>query len=373
MGRLSSALDDRDVRLARVRSQRLAGERPADVHAAVRGVFAIQAQETRAARLAVRPRSTGVEAAAVVRACNEERSVVRTWAMRGTLHMIAAEDLGWLIGLLRPPAGAVSSRQRELGLDERTLSRALPLIDRILGASGPLTRAELVARLADLGLSIDARSQAPAHMLFFAARQGLICRGPDRAGDEPTYVLVERWVGTQTELGTEAAAAELARRYLRAYGPAGLADLTYWAGIPRPLARRALELVAHEFEEVSVGGATAWIDPSALPESLEQREPHVRLLPRYDAYLLGYRSRELALEPRFARRIQAGGGVIHPTVTVDGRVVGTWRQGARRTLLVVTVEAFERLDRPVMPGLEREVADLGRFQGMDATLSTTQS
>ncbi len=370
---LSPALSEREVRLARIRSQRLTGESADDVHSAVRDVFAIQAQETRAARLAVRPRSTSVDAAAVVRACNEERSVVRTWAMRGTLHMIAAEDVGWLIGLLRPPAGAVSRRQLELGLDERTLSRALPLIERILGASGPLTRAELVRRLADLGLRMDARSQAPAHLLFHAARQGLICRGPDRTDDEPTYVLLERWVGKQSRLPTEAAAAELARRYVRAYGPVGVADFRYWAGVPSALARRGLELVADEFEEVSAGGARAWVEPSARLESLEHDEACVRLLPRYDAYLLGYRSRELALDARFARRIQAGGGIIHPSVMVDGRVVGTWRQQPRRTHLVVEVEAFERLDRRVTLELGKEVTDLGRFLGMEAALSLAQS
>lgn len=354
------------MRLARIRSQRLTGDRAGDVRSAVRGVFAIQAQETRAARLAVRPRSVGLDAAAVVRACNEERSVVRTWAMRGTLQMLASDDVRWVVDLLRPPAATVTKRLLELGLDEPTLARALPLIGRVL-AGGPLTRAELVQALAAAGLRIDAASQAPAHLVSYAARQGLICRGPDREDDEPTYVLLDRWVGVRPALDREAALAELARRFLAAHGPAGVDDLVYWAGISAERARRGVALVAGELEEVRVAGRPAWMRPDASPD-VASGAPCVRLLPRFDAYLLGYRSRDLTLDRRVAPRIQAGGGIIHPTVVVDGRVVGTWRQQRARAGQRVEVEAFEPLEAAVVAGLQDEVVDLGRFLGVEAEL-----
>src|SRR6266508_4536548 len=310
--RMPRALSDEELRLLRLRAQRLAGGPATSVHEVVRGVGALQAQATRAARLAVRARSERLTAAAVARACNEDRSVVRTWAMRGTLHMLPTEDLGWLVALLGPVfAAAGGRRRRQLGLDEATCERGLAAIAAVLADEGPFSRAELVGRLAAEGVVLDARSQAPAHLVAYAANRGLVCRGPDLDGDEPSYVLLAEWAGEQRELAPEAALAELARRYLAGHGPAG--------------ARH------------------------------------------FDAYLLGYRGRELVLDPRFARRIQAGGGFVQPALLVDGRVAGTWRQQRRRDRLTVQVEPFEALDRAVLPGLEAEVGDLGRFLGAEAT------
>jgi hypothetical protein len=106
----------------------------------------------------------------------------------------------------------------------------------------------------------------------------------------------------------------------------------------------------------------AWLDDIDTPVLI------VRLLPRFDIFLLGYHDREMAVEPRYARRINAGGGILHPTVMVDGRIVGVWKSEQRKGELVVMVEPFESFPPQVVQGLEAEVADLGRFQGMQARL-----
>jgi len=365
-------LSDGQVLSLRMRSQWLTGRRATDVRDVVGHMGGLQAQAAAPARLAVRPRGAGLDARAVTRACNEERSVVRTWAMRGTLHMVAADDVGWLVALLGPRFAAADRRRRlQLGLDEGVRARGLEAIGEVLAGGRPRTRAELVRELAGKGVAIDAEGQAPAHLVAYAAMRGLVCRGPDLPGDEPTYVLLKDWVGARPELDLEAALAELARRYVGAYGPAGAADLAAWSGIPLGQARRGLELVTGELEEVEVAGERAWVAGGVEPDVPGVEDPCVRLLGQFDAYLLGYRSRELALPSRFARRIQAGGGLIQPAVVVDGRVVGTWRQrrGGRR--LTVTVEPFERLDRAILPGLEAEAADVGRFLGTETALAVT--
>ncbi len=337
-----------------MRSQRLIGQRPASVHEIVKGIGGIQAQSTPAARLAIRPRSADLTAESVTRACNEERSVVRLWAMRGTLHMVAAEDAGWLVALLGPRFAAANRRRRlQLGLDEEVCGRGLHAMGDVL--DGPLTRAELVRRLAARGVKLDPRSQAPAHLVAYAAMNGLICRGPDLPDDEPTYVLWEDWLGQQRVLEPDAALAELTRRYAHGYGPADPVDFAVWAGIPLGQARRGFQLVADELE--------GWTATPAAVESC------VRLLPHFDTYLLGYRSRDLILSPRFAKRVQAGGGWIHPVVLVDGVVVGIWKQQRTKDRLTVAVEPFEELDPQVLPALEAEVADIGRFLGVPSTLA----
>jgi winged helix DNA-binding protein len=384
---MTRSLSDDQVRRLRMRSQRLTGRRPRDVHELVRAVGGLQAQDTRASRLAARPRGSGLDVAAVALACNQERSVVRTWAMRGTLHMVAAQDAGWLVRLLGPVFAAGNRRRRlQLGLDQDVCERALQALPEVLGG-GPLPRAELVAGLAAMGIGIDPRGQAPAHLVAYAAMRGLVCRGPDLAGDEPSYVLLDDWVGGgrpgNSGWDPERAMAELTRRYLAGHGPAGPEDFAAWSGLPVGPARRGFQLVAGELVEVEAGGRRMWLPARApvVPPGATRR-PVVRLLPRFDDYLLGWRGRELVLHSRFARRIQAGGGWIHAAVVVDGRVVGTWRSRRSptsrrpgpeapglRDRLAVLVEPFERLDPEALGGLEAEAADVGRFLGAEATLT----
>jgi hypothetical protein len=361
-----------------MRAQRLTGRRPRAVAEVVRAVGGLQAQDTPASRLAVRPRSTGLDQAAVRRACNQDRSVVRTWAMRGTLHLVAAEDAGWLVTLLGPVFAAADRRRRlQLGLDDGLCERALAALPAVL-AAGPLSRADLVRGLADEGVRIDPSGQAPAHLVAYVAMRGLVCRGPDLDGDQASYVLLEDWLGPGRggppvdrggpALGPDDALAELAQRYLGGHGPAGPGDLAAWSGLPIGRARRAFELAAGELRELRGGGRRLWAPAAAPAISSPTADPVVRLLGRFDDYLLGWRGRDLVLDPRFARRVQAGGWV-HPAVVVDGRVAGTW--GARRVggRLDVTVEPFSgRLPRGTRPGLEAEAADLGRFLAVETRL-----
>lgn len=369
------SLPDADVRRLRLASQRLTGARATGAHAAVHALGAVPAQDTRAARLAIRARSTGLDAAAVARAAGEQRSVVRTWAMRGTLHALAAEDVGWVIGLLGPIfAAAGRPRRLALGLDDELCARAMRALREILAADAPLVRAELVRRIVAAGVPIDPSGQAPAHLVACAAMEGIVCRGPEAEGEEPTYVLLEDWVGTQPPVDPHRALAELSRRYLAAHGPAGERDYAAWAGIGLRRARRGLALIGGELDEVRTSGGPAWTlraAPSDEPE-LADGAARVRLLGPFDPYLLGYRDRTLALDPADARRVQAGGGIVRPVLLVDGRVAGTWRPERRAGGLTVSVEPFTGLDDDVRGGLDAEVADLGRFLSTEAVLAVVR-
>ena len=366
-------VDDERLRHLRMRAQRLTGRRPRDVDEVVRAVGGLQAQDTPASRLAVRPRGTGLDEAAVRRACNQDRSVVRTCAMRGTLHLVAAEDAGWLVGLLGPVFAAADRRRRlQLGLDDGLCERALEALPAVL-AAGPLSRADLVRGLAAEGVRVDPDGQAPAHLVAYAALRGLVCRGPDLDGDQASYVLLEDWVGARASrtLDPDDALAELARRYLGGHGPAGPEDLAAWSGLPVGRARRAFELAAGELREVEWDGRRLWAPAGAATPRSRAGEPVVRLLGRFDDYLLGWRGRELVLDPRFARRIQAGGGWVHPALVVDGRVAGTWRARRAGGRLDITVAPFSgRLPRGARPALEAEAADLGRFLAVETRLAT---
>jgi len=355
----------------RVRAQVLTGVRPTDPVEAVRRVGALQAQDPRALRLAIRARTTGVDALAVQRALAEPGGLVVTWLMRGTLHAVPATDVRWLLALLRPARSSGRTRRLALGLDDHLLDTALPIAVELL-AAGPLTRSELADRLRAAGVPLGP-GQAPAHLLSVAAREGLVCRGPDRDG-EPTYVRLSDWLaGAEPVEPVERddALARLARRYLTGHGPAGAADLAAWSGLPLRDARTGLGALAAagEVEGVRIGGAPAyWLPGEPSPE-----DRTVRLVPAFDEYLLGYRGRALALDAAHAHRIQAGGGIVHPAVLLGGRIIGTWRQRRGDGGLIVAVEPFRRLPRGTRAALAAEAADIGRFLGVQARLEVGNS
>lgn len=316
-----------------MRSQRL-DVRAASVAEAVRAVVGIQAQEPGAAGLSIRARTDGLSAADVARARDDERSIVRMWAMRGTIHFVAAEDAGWLHDLLAPLCVPRQHRRLdELGVPVADRPRAVAIIVAALRERGPLTRAELCEELERAG--IDTAGQKAAHLPRLAALEGHVCFGPPRGGKD-TYALIEEWIRERgPRLDRDQALAEIARRYAAGYGPAEPEDLAAWSGLPLRDARAGWP-----------GAPTPSSPPSA-------DSPLVRLLPAFDTYLLGYRNRDLAVPPQHAKQVWPGGGIVRPTIVADGLVVGTWRRsGARATL-----EPFGR----VPDGAAAEVADVERF------------
>ncbi len=344
---MTRAPRDAELRALRLRAQRLTGPPATGVAGLVARLCGVQAQDPVAAALALRARSRGLDLAAVERARDSDRSVVWTWAMRGTLHCLAAEDAGWLLGLLGPIFAAAGRRRRlALGLDDELCERALATLAQVLAERGPLARGELADGLIARGLAIDRSGQAPAHLVGYAALRGVVCRiGPSR---EPRYALLDDWLGAApVALEPDAALARLASRYRAAHGPAGPEDLAVWSGIGLRRARRAFSLIDDE--------------PSAAAPP--PAEGHVALLGHFDPYLLGYASRDLVLDPRHAKRVQAGGGFIQPTILVDGVVAGNWSRNRRGQELDITLEPFAELSSGAVHALEVEARDVARFLG----------
>ncbi|HEY7619007.1 MAG TPA: winged helix DNA-binding domain-containing protein [Solirubrobacteraceae bacterium] len=316
--------------------------------AVVEHLLAVQAQDLRAARLALRARAKGLRAADVDAALNE-RGLVVGWLMRGTLHLVGRDDYRWLLALTAP--GRVTANARRLkqeGVSPDDADRAVKIMERALGRHGPLTRPELAERIAAHAIRIE--GQATPHLLMLAALRGVAVLGPLR-GDVQAFVLARDWLGDEPALGErDRALAELARRYLRGHGPAGAADLAAWAGLPLRDARAGLEAIASELSERR--GLVDLARRAAAPDAIAPR-----LLPAFDPYLLGWKDRGFAVPAKHARRVHPGGGMVRATATVDGRAVGTWTLPGGR----VELDLFGRPRVAERDKLQREAADVARF------------
>ena len=231
----------------RLSSQMLAGERAADALGVATRILALQAQNQRGVRMAVRARSTLAGAAEVDDALTRERSLLITWLNRGTLHLVRSEDYPWLHSLTAP--GLLTANARRIaqeGVSPAQAERAVNTIVGSLGSDGPLTREQLGERISSVRVRTD--GQALIHLLMLASLRGLIVRGPMSARNQQ-YVLVRDWLGEQPRVERDLALAELARRFLRGHGPACERDLARWSGLPLRDARAAVAAIASEITE----------------------------------------------------------------------------------------------------------------------------
>ncbi|MBV9197199.1 MAG: AlkZ family DNA glycosylase [Solirubrobacterales bacterium] len=299
----------------RLTAQLLAGTPARSATEVAARLLAVQAQDPRGARLAVRARSAGVTAADVDRALTVDRSLVVSWLNRGTLHLVRREDYGWLHALLTPPLRAGSARRlAQTGVTPAAADRAVAVIERSLSEDGPLTRLQLRERIARDGVPVA--GQALVHLLFLASLRGVAVRGP-MAGREQAYALTRAWLGAPAPVERDRALAELARRYLAGHGPSSDRDLARWAGLPLRDAHRGLSAIAGELRERPDGLTDLARRPAAAAL------PRPRLLGAFEPVLLGWRSREAILDGHDAAIVT--GGLFRPFALVRGRAVASWR------------------------------------------------
>ena len=344
----------RRVVAERLRSQLLSGPRAGDPLEVVRRLLAVQGQDQRGARLAIRARSTVASAAEVGAALSEERSLLITWLNRGTLHLVASEDYWWLHALTAPTLLTASARRlAQEGVTPAATQRGVAAIERALAEEGPLDRAQLRERIDRVGVRTE--GQALVHLLLAASLDGVAVRGP-MVGADHCYVHVADWLGTCPAVDRERALAELARRYLAGHAPADARDLARWAGLPLRDARAGLEAIARELHEREDGLLELTLRAGA-PAGSPARLPAPQLLGAFDPVLLGWRSREPLLGTN--RTIVTVNGIFRPFALVRGRAAATWGIAAGK-LALKPFAAIEPADeRALLADGEQVLAYLG--------------
>ena len=339
-----------------------------------------QAQIMSAAALSLRARIRGLRPEDVEKALWRERTLAKVWCMRGTVHLVPADDLAVFA------RGCVGRANRDTHWLE-THGYTAALIDRALNAlrralDRPRTRKELAdivaktlgvsshrkagrgwgaARTAP-GITIEGKSLPLGYMIFLASYRGIACAGPPQ-GNEATFVRPDVWLPKWRDLSVEEAETQLLRRYLRSYGPATVKDFDAWCRVTITRAKAIWARAAGDLAPVRVDGETKWLlqeDLAALRRANVPR-PIVRLLPYFETFLMGHDRRGHLVEPTLHKRVYREAGWVSPGVLVDGRVAGLWEYERKGEVLRMAVDPFHPLSKAVLEGVEAEAEDVARF------------
>jgi hypothetical protein len=343
MGRHTRAMPEPDASTwsARLRAQLLTDPSPTDPATVVRHLLAVQAQDTRAMRLAIRSRSLGLTAADVDRALTEDRTLVVTWLNRGTLHLVASDDHGWLHQLTAPRQLTWNrTRLAQEGVSDHQAERGVELVADAV-AQGPRTRRDLRAVLDDAG--IPTARQALVLVLIAASLAGEVVRGPVVDG-ELAYASTTAWLGPRpAPLDPAEALARLAHRYLAAHAPATPEDLARWAGLTLTQAR---------------AGFAALDDLPGPPPDDPPVWPTPRLLGGFDPILHGWTDRSFVTGPH--RSIITTNGLFRPIALVEGRAAATWRLSGGR----LTLDPLEPIDAGTRTALDADADAVLAYLGL---------
>ena len=338
---------DPAVLAQRLAAQLLIGPPAKPAQDVVGRLLAVQAQDPKGARLAVRARTSGLHASDVDRELTDQRSLILTTLNRGTLHLVRTEDYWWLQQLTTPQLATMNiTRLRQEGVMAAKTERAMKVIEETIAQHGPSTRAQLRTHLLEAGVPIQ--GQALPHLFLASSLLGLTVRGP-MVGGEQAFVLVREWLGTAPKaMDRNIALAELGRRFLAGHGPADHRDLARWAGITLSDARIAIAGVGPALRQrpdglVDLGGDVPTVGPKP------------KLLGPFDPALFGWLDRSPILGDH--THLVTSNGLFRPFAMVRGRAVGTWQMPKG----TVQLHLFSSLAPADEAALTKEAADVERF------------
>lgn len=278
-------------------------------------------------------------------------AIVRSWTQRGTIHLAAAEDLGWILKLTgQRTLKSVAKRREFFGIDDAMVDAAAQLAEEAIRERGPLTRQELLDAFEPLQAGKEYGHER--YLITTLALRNIITQGPMVEGkDDMKYVLSADWIPNPVEFDAEAALHEWMRRYVLSHGPVTIDDAARWTGLPKTPVRAAIAaaLTAGEIVATSIDGREHYQAPDLADRLHENQEAanELLLLPGFDEIILGYKDRSATLDPDHEKLVVPGGnGMFKNTLIDDTKAQATWKRSPRKTgpRLIIDSFASENVD-----------------------------
>jgi hypothetical protein len=324
---------------------------------------ALQAQDFEHSKWAIGIRLPDTTMADIEQAL-AQRKVIRSWLLRGTLHIVAAQDIHWMLDLLAPRILAANAgRYRQLELDDKLLKKSNALLNKALQREGTLTREALAERLQRSGITTD--DQRLVHLLQYAALTKVICFG-SRQGSKFTFTLLDPDRPEQSPLSQEESLARLAVRYFQSHGPAGLADFVWWSGLNKTLATTGIRAAGSQLSSDKINDTVFWrCDREHKSPKQAQR---IFFLPAFDEFIIGYKDRSFTVDQRQEQAVISKNGIFYPVILEQGKALGIWKRSVKQDEILIRPHYFHDAGIQKEKAIQKAGGDLGRFTGKKVRL-----
>ena len=316
----------------------------------------IQAQDYGQAKWAIGSRIPGSTNESIDKAISSQ-TIVRTWMMRGTIHVVSPDDIQWLTDLLAPRIIARNkTRYRQLELNEKTLDKANDILGKALDSGDAVTRTGISEILKDK--KIIATGVRLAHILQYACLKNTICFSAKQGKD---FSFTKLKPSKKSSFSREQALAELATRYFSSHGPASVKDFIWWSGLAPEEARKGMESIKSRLEKFDATGDTYFTDKDVKPYSKPDHRVH--LLAGFDEYIVGYTNRSVGMEQKHISHVIRNNGIFYPTVILDGFVKGIWKPVVKKDSLHIEIQRFSTFSKSMEKDVKLAASRYADFVG----------
>ncbi|MCF7804533.1 MAG: winged helix DNA-binding domain-containing protein [Candidatus Marinimicrobia bacterium] len=349
-------MNSSDIARIRLQTQQIANPQFSSPKDLVGWMGAVQAQDYRMVKWALGVRLPGSNLETIEDAI-KDGDIIRTHLLRPTWHIVAANDIRWILDLTAPRIQtATRSRHKQLGITKEVVARSNRAIEEALTDGNHLSRKELVTALEDAGF--ENKDNMASHLLLQAELDGVICSGATK-GRDYTYALMDERVPDVPKLSREESLAKLARTYFRSHGPATLDDFVWWSGLTLTDSRKALEMIKPDFQSEAVESREYWFSESSV--NTADAEKSAFLIPAYDEFLISYKSRNVAISENIEKKAISNNGIFRPVIVVGGQVVGIWKRSVQKTKVTIETEFFDKPSLDIREQVEESAGEFARF------------
>lgn len=357
-------LSQQTIAATRLYNQHILNARYSKAGDIVKWLGAVQAQDYLGSLWAIglrlkRNMETDVEAAIA------NKTIVRSWPMRGTLHFVAADDLRWMLEFLTPRIIQRSAGlYKEQELDKNVFMKCRKSLTAAFLKEPQLPRNEVYSVLE--AAKISTSNQRGLHILGHLAQEGFICFGP-RKGKQQTFVLLDEWLPSVNSITKDEALAKLAITYFQSHGPATMHDFAWWSGLTIAESKTAINSVRSQLIEIEFDNRSYIM---VAGQKIKKSISGIALLPDYDEYFVAYKDRRIGFNPKTIKKVSSSGnGIFFPVLLRDGHMYGTWKRTINKDLLSIEINSFLPLPAPEISVLKKCASKMGKFLDMTAQVN----
>ena len=347
----------KQLALLRLTSHRIETKDKISPAGVVSHIGAMQAQDFSMMKWAVALRCGSDMTESTVETYFNRGEILRTHLLRPTWHLVANEDMDWLMNLTSPfIKSAIKHRFIDWGFTEAILRQAYDVIGKNLAGNKHLTQDEIMEILRHQGINTDdGRSY---HLMRWAELDKIVCSGILKDGEQ-TYALYDERVKTKSPFTQEEALEKLALIYFSGHGPATASDFIWWSGLPATLAKKGMKAAENRLQSVTYDKNLYWMAADAAIPA----KPSAVLLPAFDEFIIAYKDRSATIASPHNSNVVSSNGVFRPTITIDGITVGIWKIVKKKNKRQIELYFFNAADKETfLPAIEQTAQQLGKFR-----------